>query len=98
MELFTNIPLLLDLTFAGTAVHYIRKIRSKSVKLHVAGKQVRLTISQLYIVVAVVFFPILFWSSPVMTLVWLMLTAGSSVFLHALLLDKPLEISINDLV
>lgn len=92
--LFTNLWLLFDLVFIGASIYAISLLNHNDLILG----SIHVSTSQLYTLVGLVGLPILFLSSPMLTIFWLATSCGFVVFSHAALLEKPVEVAFNDSV
>ncbi|ODV98566.1 hypothetical protein PACTADRAFT_74106 [Pachysolen tannophilus NRRL Y-2460] len=93
-SLFTNFWLLFDVVFVISSCYGISKLNGNDLNLGF----VRLNQSQLYTGVAFIGLPVLFISSPIATIFWLISVSSIIVLGHAAIMDKPIETAFNDVV
>ncbi|VEU21008.1 DEKNAAC102022 [Brettanomyces naardenensis] len=92
----TNFPLLIVIVFDVASIYGIQKVFGNADELDLKYFTVHKNV--LYTIIFIVNLPVLFISSPITTLMWLVLVSASIVLVHASLMDKPVEASYSDAV
>lgn len=92
--ILTNLPLLILVLFVAGSIFSIEKLEGATLNLGF----IKFERTQLYTIVFLISVPLLIISSPMTTIFWLASISASIVFVHAALLDKPVEASYSDAV
>ena len=86
-SMLTNLTLLFGIILIAGGMWGIGKLEGKDLDIGV----VRATTSQLYTVLLIVGVPLIFFGSPIGTLLWLIGASGVTILGHAAFMDKPID-------
>ncbi|OWB62582.1 hypothetical protein B5S29_g3516 [[Candida] boidinii] len=92
--ILTNLPLLILVLFVAGSIFFVQKLEGAPLNLGF----IKFETTHLYTIILLISLPLLIISSPMTTIFWLASISGSIVFVHAALLDKPVESSYSDAV
>lgn len=92
----TNLPLLFLIVCDAALIYGVQRLFGQADEISFHG--INIPKSTIYTILLVINLPVLFLSSPITTLLWLIFSSAAVILTHASFYDQPVEASYSDAV